>query len=135
MTSKTRSYRVGLRSAVRNFHISQLRTLAPIAKVNSLPFLPSVYYFPTGGAMSGKTRKNHGFGLVRNALAVASLRVMRPLIKRAQRPESEAKMMRLLWGPDAVMLIESARRLHREAKQGRLQVPVGSVGLGDDPGP
>jgi hypothetical protein len=27
-------------------------------------------------------------------------------------------MMRLLWGPDAVTLIESARRLHREAKKG-----------------
>jgi uncharacterized protein (DUF2236 family) len=128
-------YQVGLRSALRNFHISQLRTLVPIAKVNALPFLPSVYYFPTWGAMSGKTRKNHGFGPVRNALAVASLRVMRPLVKRAQRPESEAKMMRLLWGPDAVMLVESARRLHREAKEGRLEVPVGSGGLGDDPRP
>jgi uncharacterized protein (DUF2236 family) len=124
-------YQVGLRTALKNIHISQLRLLAPIAKLNSLPFLLSVYYFPTWGAMSGKTRKNKGFGPVRNALAVASLRLLRPLIKRAQRPKSEAKMMRLLWGPDAMMLIESARRLHRKVKEGTLDVPVGSVGLGD----
>lgn len=32
-----------------------------------------------------------------------------------QNPENEARIMRMMWGPDGVDLIESARRLHREA--------------------
>lgn len=103
-------YRLIFQSALKNFHVSQLRAIAPIAIVNGL------FYFPSWGAMSGKTRRNEGFGPIRSMLALASLKVMRPLIKRAQGPRSEAKMMRLLWGPDAIKLIENARRLHLEAK-------------------
>lgn len=36
-------------------------------------------------------------------------------IRAIQSPENEARIMRLLWGPDGVDLIESARRLQREA--------------------
>lgn len=36
-------------------------------------------------------------------------------IRAFQSPESEARMMRLLWGPDGVDLILNARRLHQEA--------------------
>jgi hypothetical protein len=36
-------------------------------------------------------------------------------IREIQSPESEARIMRLLWGPDGVDLIKSARRLHQEA--------------------
>ncbi len=36
-------------------------------------------------------------------------------IRAFQSPENEARLMRLLWGPDGVELIQNARRLHREA--------------------
>ncbi|MEP6479511.1 MAG: oxygenase MpaB family protein [Rhodoglobus sp.] len=36
-------------------------------------------------------------------------------IRKIQSPENEARIMRLLWGPDGVDLIRSARQLHREA--------------------
>lgn len=36
-------------------------------------------------------------------------------IRDAQNPDNEARIMRLLWGPDGVDLILNARRLHREA--------------------
>lgn len=36
-------------------------------------------------------------------------------IREIQSPENEARIMRLLWGPDGVDLVESARRLHRDA--------------------
>ncbi|MGV8881563.1 MAG: oxygenase MpaB family protein [Rhodoglobus sp.] len=36
-------------------------------------------------------------------------------IRNLQSPENEARIMRLLWGPDGVDLIASARHLHREA--------------------
>ncbi|WP_199245609.1 oxygenase MpaB family protein [Leifsonia sp. AG29] len=36
-------------------------------------------------------------------------------IREIQSPENEARIMRLLWGPDGVDLIENARRLHRKA--------------------
>jgi uncharacterized protein (DUF2236 family) len=111
---------LGVRIAMRNFHITQLRPAMVIAIVNGF------YYFPVWGAMSGKTRTNQGFGRVRNALSLASLAAMRPFIKAAQGPRVEAKMMRLLWGPDAVVLIESARELHRAAEHGRLGVCPGA---------
>ena len=36
-------------------------------------------------------------------------------IRAFQSPENEARIMRLLWGPDGVDLIHNARRLHQEA--------------------
>ncbi|MFS0795113.1 oxygenase MpaB family protein [Microbacterium sp. 1P10AE] len=37
-------------------------------------------------------------------------------VREFQNPENEARVMRLLWGPDGVELIRKARRLHEEAR-------------------
>ncbi|MET8760756.1 hypothetical protein [Lentzea sp. NPDC004782] len=57
-------------------------------------------------------------------LAEASTKFVLPLIWLAQQPRVERRMMRLMWGPDAVKLIGSARELHRQAEEGRLAAAI-----------
>ncbi|MET9913291.1 oxygenase MpaB family protein [Streptomyces sp. NPDC006476] len=101
-------------SIKKNFHVSQLRIRAQLLLSQKL------FRYPILGAVSGKTRRNMGIGPVKNAMAVASTKTMLPLIWLIQQPQTERHMMRLMWGPDAVKLIESARELQRQAKAGLL---------------
>ncbi|QOV34175.1 DUF2236 domain-containing protein [Streptomyces ferrugineus] len=101
-------------SVKKNFHISQLRVHA------QLVLSQKIFAYPIMGAASGKTRRNMGVGPFKDKVAVASTKFMLPLIWLAQQPCVERRMMRIMWGPDAVKLIESARALHDRAKQGQL---------------
>lgn len=47
-------------------------------------------------------------------MALASTKVLLPLIWLLQQPPVEPYFMRMMWGPDAVKLITAARRLHAE---------------------
>ena len=49
--------------------------------------------------------------------AAQALKDSQDLIKSAQQPDNERRIMRLYWGPDGVDLIDHARKLHREALQ------------------
>ncbi|MCU1528895.1 MAG: hypothetical protein JWP75_2658 [Frondihabitans sp.] len=51
------------------------------------------------------------------AAAAQALKDSQDLIKSAQQPDNERRVMRLYWGPDGVDLIDHARKLHREALQ------------------
>ncbi|MEW2120949.1 hypothetical protein AB0945_38555 [Streptomyces sp. NPDC005474] len=72
------------------------------------------------GAVAEKTRRHSGLTSGTSRLAKASTKFMLPLIWLARQPRVERRMMRVMWGPDAVKLIESARELHCQAKEGRL---------------
>ncbi|MFF7476879.1 oxygenase MpaB family protein [Streptomyces sp. NPDC008092] len=101
-------------SIKKNFHISQLRVYAQIWLSQRL------FRYPVLGALSAKTRRHRGVSARKSKFAVASTKFMLPLIWLAQQPRWEHRMMRLMWGPDAMKLIESARELHLQAKEGRL---------------
>ncbi|WP_181358668.1 MULTISPECIES: oxygenase MpaB family protein [unclassified Stenotrophomonas] len=56
-----------------------------------------------------------GIGPAERADLAEQLTSSQDWIKWMQRPESESRVQRLMWGPDGVELIENARRLHHEA--------------------
>ncbi|WP_042411699.1 oxygenase MpaB family protein [Streptacidiphilus carbonis] len=107
-------HKVTTESIKKNFHVSQLRIHAQLLLSQKL------FHYPILGAVSGKTRRNMGVGPLKSKMAVASTKAMLPLIWLAQQSAAEQRMTRIMWGPDAVKLIESARDLHRQAKAGLL---------------
>lgn len=104
--------RVLARTALRNLHPSQWRVLAPMLFRNLL------FGLAVTGSLSGKARLAMGYGPVRSAMALAARRVMLPAAWLVQQPRIERVFMRLMWGPDAMMLIDSARRLRAEHRAG-----------------
>ncbi|OIJ64950.1 oxygenase MpaB family protein [Streptomyces mangrovisoli] len=99
-----------LATAKKNFHISQLRVLKQIIKMQ-------LWNIPVMAAMSGKARANLGAGPRKIKLAFTAKRVLMPVFWLMQRRPFERRHMRLLWGPDGVELIESARKLHAQARK------------------
>lgn len=93
----------------RNFHPTQLRAIAPL-----LMFV--MFRMPVLGALSARARRSAGLNPVTSALAAASAKAALPVMWLLQQPPSERFLMRLMWGPDGVRLIESARELHRRAR-------------------
>ncbi|WP_228562317.1 oxygenase MpaB family protein [Catenulispora rubra] len=53
------------------------------------------------------------------AAAAQALEDSRDLIRESQQPENDRRMMRMMWGPDGVTLIDSARELHRQVLRER----------------
>jgi hypothetical protein len=49
-------------------------------------------------------------------VAVVSAKLALPLAWLLQQPPFERYILRRMWGPDAITLIESARRLHKQAR-------------------
>jgi uncharacterized protein (DUF2236 family) len=47
--------------------------------------------------------------------AARALEDSQDLVHQLQQPDNEARIMRMMWGPDGVTLIESARELHQRA--------------------
>jgi uncharacterized protein (DUF2236 family) len=93
----------------KNFHISQWRVV--------LQLMLQFFFFtiPVAGAMSAPTRRSMRFSPLRDKVSLASKKLFLPIIWFIQQPRIESYYMRLLWGPDAVVLIRSARKLHQEA--------------------
>lgn len=92
----------------KNFHVSHLRMLPSI-------FLTLGLATPMAGAMSSKARVSMGMNQVQSAAAVASSKLFLPLAWLLQQPKVERYVMRLLWGPDSMVLIDNARELHKAA--------------------
>jgi hypothetical protein len=109
------------RAMKKNFHISQLRALIVLL----LQF--SLFAIPVLGALSPKTRRARHNGPIRNGIAVAAKTLMLPLIWVMQQRPVERYFMRLMWGPDAIELIESARRLHNAALRDRARIATASA--------
>jgi uncharacterized protein (DUF2236 family) len=57
----------------------------------------------------------------RRAEAAQALEDSQDLIRELQQPGNERRLMRMMWGPDGVTLIESARELHQQALREREQ--------------
>lgn len=93
----------------KNFHPSQLKVFREIV-------VQQMFNLPVAGALSGVTRANMGMSPAKSRAAVAARVALRPVILLMQSPPVARKYMRLMWGPDAMRLIRSARILHEAAK-------------------
>ncbi|WEK60206.1 MAG: oxygenase MpaB family protein [Candidatus Microbacterium colombiense] len=69
---------------------------------------------PVLGALPSKTRQGHGLDEKASRRALRARVTIRPLAWLLQRGPIERYFMRLLWGEDGVMLITSARELHKK---------------------
>lgn len=94
---------------IANFHPSQLRAVLPLV------LLHVVWELPIMGALSGRARISAGYSPAKSLLARVSARLALPVVWVIQQSVVEKKILRLMWGPDAVELIEHARELHARA--------------------
>ena len=92
----------------KNFHRSQL---APAFYAYGLDH--GLFRQLVAGASSYRTRLSTGMSPRRARLAPALTKLSLPLIWLLQQPPFERHFMRLMWGPDGVKLIDSARKLQR----------------------
>ena len=95
----------------KNFHRSQLA-----AFFYSIGLDHGLFRQLMAGAASARTRRSIGMSPRRGRVAVAITKLSLPLIWLLQQKPFERHYMRLMWGPDGVRLIESARAL-REARR------------------
>ncbi|CQR65573.1 oxygenase MpaB family protein [Streptomyces leeuwenhoekii] len=102
----------------KNFHFSHLRGLIPYVLQTSMLALPMT------GALPAKARRSMGVGPVKSAVSVVAAKLVLPVVWLMQQPPFEKYVLRRMWGPDAMKLIESARRLHREELERRTSAPA-----------
>lgn len=100
-------------SVKKNSHPSQFRV-----KVQ-LFFQDKLFRLPVLAAVSGKTRRSMGISSRKEKVILASRILFLPLVWLLQQRPIERYFMRMMWGPDAVQLILSARKIHAEAKKSR----------------
>jgi uncharacterized protein (DUF2236 family) len=98
---------------VKNFDLSQLRAIWQLL----LHFI--IWRQPVLGALSGKARQAAGLSPFRSRMAYAARKLSLPAAWVMQQPPIERYVTRIMWGPDAVELIASARKLHARAKAQR----------------
>ncbi|KRG64322.1 hypothetical protein ABB26_08290 [Stenotrophomonas humi] len=97
----------------KNHHRSQYRVKIQL-------FLQRrVFRLPVLAAVSGKTRRSMGIGPWQERAILAARYVLLPMIWLAQQPPVERYFMRMMWGPDAVNLIQAARQKQQSARQAR----------------
>lgn len=94
-----------------NFHESHMMAL----KVLQEQF--NALRTPMLAALGERALRNAGLTEDEMAGAIQSVRDILPAIREMQSGESEREIMRLLWGPDGVTLIDNARELHANAMQ------------------
>ncbi|MGW6958747.1 oxygenase MpaB family protein [Streptomyces chartreusis] len=102
--------KINEKSIRKNFNLSHLRAIRPILMAHLLLAKPVL------GAMPSKTRDALGLSPRQSRAAVRASKLALPLAWLLQRRFIERHYMRIMWGPDGVMLIESARKLHAQAK-------------------
>lgn len=104
-------HKLWMDSIKKNYHPSQRKV-----KVQ-LFFQEGLFKLLAMAAVSGKTRKNSGVTPGKEKMILASRVLMLPLVWLVQRPAIERYFLRMMWGPDAVELVNAARKLHAEAKR------------------
>jgi len=97
----------------KNFHRSQLA-----AAFYALALDHGLFRRFLIGAFPGKARQSLGMSPRRGRRAVAITKLSLPLIWLLQQKPFERHYMRLMWGPDGVTLIESARTLRARGLAG-----------------
>lgn len=102
-------------SIKKNFHPSQVKVMIQLMLHNVL------FKIPVLASVSGKTRRSMGISRGKEKTIFAVTVLAMPIIWIVQQPAVEKRFMRLMWGPDAVELIESARKVQAEylARGGR----------------
>ena len=96
------------RSMLKNFHPSQLKVLKPL-RAFVFQFDDSI-----NAAFPDWARAYLGLSPDKEAKGFKMLRKQMPLIKKLQQdPKTVAYYRRLMWGPDAIMLMESAEKLQQ----------------------
>lgn len=108
--------RIAHESIRKNQHPSQFRVKLQLLIHNKL------FELPVLAAVSGKTRRSMGISKRKERMAFAVTKLLMPFIWLVQQPLVERYFMRMMWGPDAVKLILSARKLHKEAMNSRIAV-------------
>lgn len=93
-----------------NFHRSQLPAVFYAGVLDH-----GLFRQLAAGASSGKLRRSMGMGRLRSLLAAGFTKASLPFVWMMQRGRFERHYMRLMWGPDGVELIESARALNERA--------------------
>jgi uncharacterized protein (DUF2236 family) len=93
----------------RNHHYSQAWATRPLVSLNVRSD------DAINGAFPPRYRAYLGLDAEAEERAVRALRDDLGRIRRMQGPKTEQHYMRLMWGPDATTLIESARRLQQES--------------------
>ncbi len=94
---------------LKNFHISHLRALIPYLLQTALIDLPVT------GTLPAKTRRSMGLSPRKDKAAVVAAKLFLPLAWLMQQGPYERYVLRRMWGPDSIALLESARRLHEQA--------------------
>ncbi|WP_212743129.1 oxygenase MpaB family protein [Microbacterium sp. 2FI] len=107
-------------SMKKNFTFSQLRAIGPLMSQAVL------FNTPLTGVLSGKFRRSMGIkqGSFKDRWSIVSAKLVLPVVWVMQQPPIERYFMRLMWGPDGVRLIESARVLHKKVKAERAAAGV-----------
>lgn len=97
-------------SVRRNHHRSQYRVKIQLFLQRRLLRLPVL------AAVSGRTRRSMGFGRWQEIAILAARWLLLPMIWLVQQRPVERYFMRLMWGPDAVVLIDAARAKQAQAR-------------------
>ncbi|WP_406102738.1 oxygenase MpaB family protein [Streptomyces canus] len=95
-------------TVLKNFHISHLRAMIPYLLQTALIELPVM------GALPAKTRRSMGLSPRKDKAAVRAAKLFLPIAWLMQQGPYERYILRRMWGPDSVRLLESARRLHEQ---------------------
>ncbi|KUO07003.1 hypothetical protein [Streptomyces sp. DSM 15324] len=106
-------FKLVIRTVVRNFHISHLRAAIPYALQTSLVELPVM------GTLPARMRTSMGLSPPMDRAAVLAAKLFLPVAWLMQQGPYERYMLRRMWGPDSIRLLESARRLHEQTLAAR----------------
>jgi len=101
------------KSIQKNFKLSHIRAVRPML----VAYL--MVSKPVAGALPSKLRESMGMTPKESAKAVRSAKHFLPIARFLQWGPVQRHYMRIMWGSDGVMLIESARKLHEQAKVDR----------------
>lgn len=101
---------VNQKSIAKNFKLTHLKAMRPILVVYLLLRTPVL------GALPRRTQEILTGSVKKAKRARFAAKAFLPVAWLLQRRPIERHYMRLMWGPDGVMLFESARKLHAEAK-------------------
>ncbi|MGW4479432.1 oxygenase MpaB family protein [Rhodococcus triatomae] len=76
----------------------------------------AAFALPVAGALAPAARRSLGFGRLRSAAAIASAKAVLPAMWLLQQPHCERFVVRRMWGPDAMAMIDAARIAHRQVQ-------------------
>ncbi|MFB6612530.1 oxygenase MpaB family protein [Agromyces sp. NPDC056379] len=93
----------------KNFHRSQIPAAIYAGALDH-----GIFRQIAAASSSGRMRQSLGWSEKKSAKSVRSLKFWMPFVWMLQRGPFERHYMRLMWGPDGVNLIESARRLEAQ---------------------